>query len=132
MSVLQMEKFSDFVCYQRCKALKKDYHNSLCCNHQRNAERVTAEEIRYLAGELEDTYQVSLNIIKNFAALRNRKIDVLTKAKKLPKLPDNIVKPTIVTGMEALVESLHKLDMFIQEGTALGRSSSEYVNHRIT
>ena len=46
----------------------------------------------------------------------NRKIDVLTKAKKLPKLPESVVKPTIVTGMEALGRGhdLRKLDMFVQ------------------
>jgi hypothetical protein len=62
----------------------------------------------------------------------NRKIDVLTKAKKLPKLPDSIVKPTIVTGMEALGRGhdLRKLDMFIQGmSQALGPEVlQQYVN----
>jgi hypothetical protein len=41
---------------------------------------------------------------------------MLTKEKKLPKLPDDVVKPTIVTGMEALGRGhdLRKLDLFIR------------------
>ena len=54
------------------------------------------------------------------------------KSKKLPKLPDDVVKPTIVTGMEALGRGhdLRKLDMFIQGMTqALGPEVlKQYVN----
>ena len=62
----------------------------------------------------------------------NRKIEVLTKEKKLPKLPEDVVKPTIVTGMEALGRGhdLRKLDLFIQGMTqALGPEVlAQYVN----
>jgi hypothetical protein len=101
---------------------------------QRNGERVTAEEIRYLAGELEDTLSGIYSILSQEFQLPyvNRKIDVLTKAKKLPKLPDNVVKPTIVTGMEALGRGhdLRKLDLFIQGmSQALGPEVlQQYVN----
>ena len=137
VSVLQMEKFSDFrVAYQAMQGIEERLSQQfmLQSSVQRNAERVTAEEIRYLAGELEDTLSGIYSILSQEFQLPyvNRKIDVLTKAKKLPKLPDNIVKPTIVTGMEALGRGhdLRKLDMFIQGmAQALGPEVlQQYVN----
>ena len=58
VSVLQMEKFSDFrVAYQSMGGIEERLSQQfmLQSSVQRNGERVTAEEIRYLAGELEDT-----------------------------------------------------------------------------
>ena len=137
VSVLQMDKFNDFrVAYQAMAGIEERLSQQfmLQSSVQRNGERVTAEEIRYLAGELEDTLSGIYSILSQEFQLPyvNRKIDVLTKAKKLPKLPDNIVKPTIVTGMEALGRGhdLRKLDMFIQGMTqALGPEVlQQYVN----
>lgn len=71
---------------------------------RRDAERVTAEEIRAVAAELEAglggvysmlTQEFQLPYVK-------RKIHKLTKASKLPQLPDKSVQPSIVTGFEAL------------------------------
>ena len=137
VSVLQMDKFNDFrVAYQAMQGIEERLSQQfmLQSSVQRNGERVTAEEIRYLAGELEDTLSGIYSILSQEFQLPyvNRKIDVLTKAKKLPKLPDNVVKPTIVTGMEALGRGhdLRKLDMFIQGMTqALGPEVlQQYVN----
>ncbi len=121
VSVLQMDKFNDYrVAYQAMQGIEERLSQQfmLQSSVQRNAERVTAEEIRYLAGELEDTLSGIYSILSQEFQLPyvNRKIDVLTKAKKLPKLPDDIVKPTIVTGMEALGRGhdLRKLDLFVQ------------------
>ena len=137
VSVLQMDKFNDFrVAYQAMQTIEERLSQQfmLQSSVQRNGERVTAEEIRYLAGELEDTLSGIYSILSQEFQLPyvNRKIDVLTKSKKLPKLPDNVVKPTIVTGMEALGRGhdLRKLDMFIQGMTqALGPEVlQQYVN----
>lgn len=121
VSVLQMDKFNDFrVAYQAMQGIEERLSQQfmLQSSVQRNGERVTAEEIRYLAGELEDTLSGIYSILSQEFQLPyvNRKIDVLTKAKKLPKLPESVVKPTIVTGMEALGRGhdLRKLDMFVQ------------------
>lgn len=137
VSVLQMDKFNDFrVAYQSLQGIEERLSQQfmLQSSVQRNGERVTAEEIRYLAGELEDTLSGIYSILSQEFQLPyvNRKIDVLTKAKKLPKLPENVVKPSIVTGMEALGRGhdLRKLDMFIQGMTqALGPEVlQQYVN----
>ena len=137
VSVLQMDKFNDFrVAYQAMQGIEERLSQQfmLQSSVQRNGERVTAEEIRYLAGELEDTLSGIYSILSQEFQLPyvNRKIEVLTKSKKLPKLPDDVVKPTIVTGMEALGRGhdLRKLDMFIQGMTqALGPEVlQQYVN----
>jgi hypothetical protein len=132
-----MDKFNDFrVAYQAMQGIEERLSQQfmLQSSVQRNGERVTAEEIRYLAGELEDTLSGIYSILSQEFQLPyvNRKIEVLTRSKKLPKLPDDVVKPTIVTGMEALGRGhdLRKLDMFIQGMTqALGPEVlKQYVN----
>jgi hypothetical protein len=71
---------------------------------QRNGERVTAEEIRYMAGELEDALGglYSILAVEFQMPLVQRVIVQMTKAKKLKPLPKNLVRPIIVTGLEAL------------------------------
>jgi hypothetical protein len=137
VSVLQMDKFNDFrVAYQAMQGIEERLSQQfmLQSSVQRNGERVTAEEIRYLAGELEDTLSGIYSILSQEFQLPyvNRKMEVLTRANKLPKLPEDVVKPTIVTGMEALGRGhdLRKLDLFIQGMTqALGPEVlAQYVN----
>ncbi len=71
---------------------------------QRNAERVTATEIRYLAGELEEAQGGIYSVLAQEFQLRLVQILIvqMTKSKKLPKLPKEVVKTTIITGLEAL------------------------------
>ncbi len=71
---------------------------------QRNGERVTAEEIRFMAQELENAIGGIYSILSQEFQLPyiKSKIWRLEKAGKLPALPKDIVSPTIVTGIEAL------------------------------
>tara|TARA_R110000744_G_scaffold322759_3_gene428709 strand:+ start:958 stop:2526 length:1569 start_codon:yes stop_codon:yes gene_type:complete len=91
---------------------------------QRNGERVTAEEVRYMAGELEDALGGVYSILSQEFQLPfvSRIIDRMTKKKTLPALPKGVVKPTIVTGLEALGRGhdLNKYNMFLQALTPLG------------
>ncbi len=91
---------------------------------QRNGERVTAEEVRYMAGELEDALGGVYSILSQEYQLPYvmRIIDRLTKKKKLPALPKGVAKPTIVTGLEALGRGhdLSKYDMFLKALAPLG------------
>lgn len=70
---------------------------------QRNAERVTAEEIRFMAAELEDALGGVYSLLSQEFQLPlvNRLLDIMQREKRLPKLPDGII-PSIVTGLEAL------------------------------
>jgi hypothetical protein len=91
---------------------------------QRQGERVTAEEVRYMAGELEDALGGVYSILSQEYQLPYvmRVIDRLTKQKKLPSLPEGVAKPTIVTGLEALGRGhdLTKYDMLLKALAPLG------------
>ncbi len=71
---------------------------------QRQAERVTAEEVRYVAGELEDTLGGTYSILSQELQLPLvRRIMVQLESQgEIPTLPDGTVEPTITTGLEAI------------------------------
>jgi hypothetical protein len=90
---------------------------------QRNAERVTAEEIRYVAQELEDSQGGVYSILaQEFQLpLAKREMAILQKQNKLPILPKDAVKPQVITGLEALGRGhdLTRLQTFIAEAKEL-------------
>jgi hypothetical protein len=71
---------------------------------QRNAERVTAEEIRYMAQELEAALGGIYSTLSQEFQLPfvTRVMFQMERQKKLPVLPEGLVKPAIITGVEAL------------------------------
>jgi hypothetical protein len=83
----------------------------------RNAERVTAEEIRMLGQELEAAIGGLYSLLSSEMQLPmvNRLMSIMNKNKSLPKLPEKVVNPVIITGVEALGRGndLQKLDMFL-------------------
>ena len=91
---------------------------------QRQGERVTAEEVRYMAGELEDALGGVYSILSQEYQLPyvKRVIARLTQQKRLPKLPDGVATPTIVTGLEALGRGhdLSKYDLLMKALAPLG------------
>lgn len=84
---------------------------------QRNGERVTAEEIRYVAGELEDTLGGIYSILSQELQLplARRILVQLQATGQITALPEDVVSPAIVTGMEALGRGhdLNKLTTFL-------------------
>ena len=120
VSVLQLNKFNDFRIVQEAivKIEERMGHAFLLTSGVvRNAERVTAEEIRMLGQELETAIGglYSLLSVELQMPLVNRLMAVMSKKNKLPKLPKDIVNPVIITGVEALGRGndLQKLDMFL-------------------
>lgn len=71
---------------------------------QRDAERVTAEEIRLMAQELESRMGGVYSVLSQEFQLPfvRSKLAKLQKAKRLPSLPPDMIRPIIVTGMAAL------------------------------
>jgi hypothetical protein len=104
---LQSEKAQDFrTCREMIQDLKEELAYSFALNQaiQRNAERVTAEEIRYMAQELDGLLggiYSTLSMEFQLPFLRRKMLE-LQKAGKLPALPKKAVKPMIVTGLDAL------------------------------
>lgn len=127
VTVLQVQKHADFsVAQTAAKEIAERLAFAFLMNTaiQRNAERVTAEEVRYVAGELEDALGGVYSILSQEFQLPlvNRLMDRMTKQGKLPKLPKNIVSPAIVTGLSALGRGhdLQKYSMFMQALQPLG------------
>ncbi len=126
VDVLQMEKFNDFrVAQDTMDRIEQRLSAAFLLNQsiQRNAERVTAEEIRFMASELETTLGGIYSILSQELQLplAVNLTDSLQKQKKLPALPKGTVKPTIVTGFEALGRDAeaNKMSMFLEKGNAI-------------
>jgi len=127
VSVLQLQKQADFqVAHQTIQDLKERLSYAFLLNTaiQRNAERVTAEEIRYMANELEDALGGVYSVLSQEFQLPivTRIMFQMERAKKLPVLPTGTVKPTITTGLEALGRGhdLSKMNLFLQHLQPLG------------
>lgn len=135
VTVLQLNKLQDFrVAQETRRELVEALSFAFLLNTavQRNGERVTAEEIRYLAGELEQGLGgVYSTLSQDFQLpLVNALMHRLEKQKRLPPLPEDKIKPTIVTGIEAIGRGndLTKLQQFFQALAQLGPEAFTYVN----
>jgi hypothetical protein len=107
IGVLQLEKFADFrVAQQTVEDISKRLSFAFLLNTavQRSGERVTAEEIRYIAMELESALGGTYSVLSQELQLKFlRRIEYLMQqAGELPKLPKEFAEPTIITGLEAL------------------------------
>lgn len=90
---------------------------------RRDAERVTAEEIRLIAQELETGLGGVYTVISQEFQLPyiNSRMDSLASAGRIPKLPKGVVQPSVVTGFEAIGRGNDKAKLieFLQTGTAM-------------
>lgn len=107
VSTLQAEKFHDFsTAEKQARVIEERLQRAFLLNSaiQRDAERVTAEEIRFMAQELETTLGGFYTLFAQEFQLPYvvLKISAMQKSRKLPQFPKGLVKPTIITGVEAL------------------------------
>jgi len=127
VSALQVQKSSDFrVALETMRMINDRLASAFLLNSsvQRSAERVTAEEVRFMAQELETAIGGIYSILSQELQmpLINLLLASLQKQGKMPKMPKDSVKPTIVTGIEALGrgQDLNKLATFLQYLQPLG------------
>lgn len=120
---LSLEKTQDFnVARAVYEDIKRALELSFLLNStvQRQAERVTAEEVRAVIEELNTGLGGVQSLLATEFQLPFVKITLKRlERKKLFKLPPGIVTPTIVTGIAALGRS-QDLQNFVQALTALG------------
>jgi hypothetical protein len=107
IGTLQLDKLADLSIVSNIEqqALQRLAQNFLMVQSiQRNGDRVTAEEIRTLSKELEDNLGAFYTLLAQEFQLPyiQRKIFVLEKTGKIPKVPSGLLQPTIITGLEAL------------------------------
>jgi hypothetical protein len=135
VTVLQMQKYNDFkIASETINRLKTDLSFAFMLNTaiQRDGERVTAEEIRYMANELEaslggvySTMSQSLQL-----PLVVTLMGMMERNKELPPLPKGVVQPTITTGIEAIGRGndLTRLSSFMQSIEPLGPTAIAWIN----
>lgn len=137
ITVMRMEKANDFsVAQNSSQQIEERLAAAFLLNTsvQRGGDRVTATEIRYVAGELEDALGGVYSLLSQEMQLPyvTVKMKQMQKAKRLPKLPEGVVMPTITTGLEALGRGhdLQKLDLYLQGiAQTLGPDAlAQYVN----
>ena len=136
VNVLQLQKFNDFrVAHDTINGITERLSYAFMLNSavQRSGDRVTAEEIRFMASELEDGLGGIYSILSQEMQLPlvKRLMFAMERQKRLPALPDGTVSPVIVTGMEALGRGhdLNKLNIFLQNLSPLGpQALAEYMN----
>lgn len=147
VTILMMEKFADFqVAKATADGIEQRLGEAFLLGSaaRRDAERVTAEEIRLIAGELEQALGGVYSVLSAELQLPlvKRLMLQMTKEGALPPLPKEAVNPQIVTGLSALGRSadLQKLDtllagvqaMFGPEAVAEYVSAGAYINRRAT
>ncbi|MGN6552086.1 MAG: portal protein [Pararhizobium sp.] len=142
---LRLDKQADFAVAERfIQQLTERLSFAFLLNTavQRNGERVTAEEIRYVAGELDQglggvysllSEEFQMPIVKLFEIRMQHK-------RKVPPLPKEITSTSIVTGLDALGRGndLRNLDALVSglaqvigpEGTARYLNPGEYIKRR--
>ena len=127
VSALQVQKAGDFrVALETMRMINDRLASAFLLNSsvQRSAERVTAEEVRFMAQELETALGGVYSILSQEFQMPmiNLLLEILQREGKMPKMPKDTVKPTVVTGIEALGrgQDLNKLATFLQYLQPLG------------
>lgn len=127
VSTLQVNKFNDFrVALETSGQITERLSFAFLLNSsvQRNAERVTAEEVRFMAQELESALGGVYSILSQEFQLPLVKLllNRLEASGKMPKMPKDSIKPKIVTGIEALGrgQDLNKLAQMLSYLQPLG------------
>lgn len=135
IGILKLDKNADFsIAAQKVLALEERINKAFLVHQQRQAERVTAAEVRAVIAELEKalggvyavlSQEFQLPVIK-------RVLHQMQRENVIPPLPEQMVSPKIITGLDALGRGadFQKLQLFVQ-GTAAEfgpEAVTEYIN----
>jgi|TARA_R100001530_G_scaffold30475_1_gene23910 hypothetical protein len=135
IGVVQVGKSADFAtAYQMIGELSKRLSEAFLILNVRQSERTTAEEVRMTQMELEQQLGglFSLLTVEFLVPYLNRKLSVFQKIGKIPRLPKEVVKPTIVAGVNALGRGQDReaLGMFLTtiSQTMGPEATQQYIN----
>jgi hypothetical protein len=126
VGVVQVGKTADFATAANLAAqLEKRILEAFLVMNVRNAERVTAEEVRLTQLELEQSLGglFSLLTVEFLVPYLNRTLLILQRTNQIPRLPKDVVRPKIVAGINSLGrgQDNEALTRFIQTiGQVLG------------
>ena len=118
VQVVQVGKTADFsTAAQMAQTIERRLLEAFLVMNVRNAERVTAEEVRLTQLELEQQLGgiFSLLTVSFLIPYLSRTLLVLQRSNEIPNLPKDIVRPTIVAGINALGrgQDRESLSMFV-------------------
>ena len=105
VAVVQVGKTADFqTAMQQMGTLERRISEAFLVLTVRQSERTTAEEVRLTQLELEQQLGglFSLLTVEFLVPYLNRKLLVMQRSGELPRYPKDLVKPTIVAGINAL------------------------------
>ena len=105
VQVVQVGKTADFsTAANMAQTIERRLAEAFLVMNVRNAERVTAEEVRLTQLELEQQLGgiFSLLTVSFLIPYLDRTLLVLQRTNELPKLPKDIIRPSIVAGVNAL------------------------------
>jgi len=105
VGVIQVGKGADFATAANLGiSIEKRVLEAFLVMNPRNAERVTAEEVRLTQMELEQQLGglFSLLTVEFLVPYLNRTLLVLQRSNQIPKIPKEYVRPKIVAGVNAL------------------------------
>lgn len=126
VTVMQVQKQADLrVAQEQAEAIASRLSRAFLLNSaiQRSGERVTAEEIRYMASELDDALggiytllsaEFQLPAVRLFERRMEKRVGTT-------KLPEKITQPVIVTGLAAIGRGhdQRNLQLFVKEIVAV-------------
>ena len=124
VTVLQVQKGADFAtAFQAMGQITDRLSNAflLAEGTIRQAERVTAAEIRLISDSLERQLGGTYSLLSQELQLPMVRLVMLQmkKRKQLPAMPKDIIEPVIVTGVQALGRSTDSLKLDTFMGAAL-------------
>ena len=102
---MQVGKTADFATAANlAAAIERRILEAFLVMNIRNAERVTAEEVRLTQLELEKSLGglFSLLTVEFLVPYLNRTLLILQRSNQIPRLPKDIVRPKIVAGINSL------------------------------
>ena len=105
VGVVQVGKTADFsTAAQMAQSIEKRILEAFLVMNVRNAERVTAEEVRLTQLELEQSLGgiFSLLTVEFLVPYLNRTMLILQRSNQIPRLPKDVVRPKIVAGINSL------------------------------
>ena len=105
VQVVQVQKQADFAtAMNMAERIERRIADAFLVLQVRQSERTTAEEVRLTQLELEQQLGglFSLLTVEFLVPYLNRTMHILQRSGQLPKIPKDLVNPTIIAGVNAL------------------------------
>jgi len=121
---LQVQKSTDLsVAMQGKQQIEQRLAQAFMLADMRDAERVTAEEVRLSALQIENSLGSIYSILTTEFQVPYvaRKLDILTRAGKVPKMDDSLVKPVMTVGLAAVGRG-NDLEQLVRFTNTLGQT----------